>query len=42
MKVNQQLNIGVQAWLNYHYELSPWLPHKLFNYSVLGSVYIEL
>lgn len=28
--------------MNFHYDKLPFLPKKLFNYSILGNVYIEL
>lgn len=42
VKVNKYINIGVQSWINFDYNTVPWIPSKLFNYSLLGSLYIEL
>lgn len=42
LKINKRINIGVQTWVNFDYDKLPWIPSKLFNYSFLGSLYMEL
>ena len=42
LKINEQINIGVQSWVNFDFEKIPWIPSELLNYSFLGSIYIEL
>lgn len=42
LKINERINIGVQSWVNFYCDKVPWIPSKLFNYSFLGNLYIEL
>lgn len=41
VKISKHLLIGVQGWANFNYEKMFWIPTKLNNYSVLGSIYFE-
>jgi len=42
IKINKKINLGVQSWVNFRYDKVPFIPSQLFNYSILGSLYIEL
>ncbi|MFO7658726.1 MAG: hypothetical protein R6W78_16825, partial [Bacteroidales bacterium] len=42
IKINKQLNIGIQSWVNFGFDKVVWIPSQLYNYSVLGNIYIEL
>ena len=42
VRINTNINIGVQSWVNFYYKKTFWIPKKLFNYSILGNIYIEL
>lgn len=43
VKLSKRINLGVQGWTNFSYNDYLFLmPERLLNYSVLGSVYIEL
>jgi hypothetical protein len=42
LKVNKRINIGVQSWVNFDFNKVLWIPSKLFNYSFLGNLYVEL
>jgi len=42
LKINKRINIGVQSWVNFDFDKLPWIPTKLYNYSFLGNLYIEL
>jgi len=42
VKINKRINLGVQSWVNFDFDKAPWIPSQLFNYSILGNLYIEL
>ncbi len=43
VKINKRINLGVQSWVNFFpNDKVPWIPSQLFNYSILGNLYIEL
>lgn len=42
LKINKSINLGVQGWLNYNFKEVAWIPNRLLNYSILGSLYIDL
>lgn len=43
VNINKRVNIGIQSWVNFfRHQKVPWIPAKFFNYSLLGSVYIDL
>lgn len=43
VKVGNSINLGVQGWVNFFGKDKLFIiPHKLFNYSILASFYIEL
>lgn len=43
VRVNKSINFGFQAWANFNAVKSTLVvPKDLFNYSVLGSIYVEL
>ncbi len=42
IKINKRLNVGIQSWVNFKFNKIPWIPYRLFNYSLLGNIYIEL
>lgn len=42
IKINNMINIGFQGWANFDFEVAPWIPTELDNYSLLGSIYIDM
>ena len=43
VKLNKRINIGIQSWVNFiPHEMLLLIPNKLYNYSILGNLYIEL
>lgn len=42
IKINKRVNAGVQNWVNFHFDRVPFIPSQLYNYSILGNLYIEL
>jgi hypothetical protein len=43
IKIGDKINLGVQSWVNFFpYGKIGFIPEKLYNYSLLGSFYIEL
>ncbi len=43
IKINKRINLGIQSWVNFFSnENMILIPDGLFNYSILGNLYIEL
>jgi len=43
IKISKRINLGIQSWVNFFPNENMFLlPDKLFNYSILGNIYIEL
>lgn len=42
LKLSKHINIGIQSWVNFYFKKLLWIPSQLFNYSLLGTLYIEL
>jgi hypothetical protein len=42
VKINQRMNIGIQSWVNFHFDKVPLIPSQLHHYSILGNIYIEI
>jgi len=43
IRVNKNINFGVQGWVNFFSsKIIPIIPKEIFNYSILGNIYIEL
>lgn len=43
VRINKRINLGIQSWVNFFPNENLFLiPDKLYNYSVLGNLYIEL
>lgn len=43
VRINKRINLGIQSWVNFFPNDNFFLiPNKLYNYSVLGNLYIEL
>ena len=42
VRVGKHINLGLQGWADFHFDVVPWVPYKLKHYSILGSLYTEL
>lgn len=42
VRIDKNVNFGIQGWLNFSNEEVPWIPSRFSNYAMLGSLYIEL
>lgn len=42
VKLNKRVNLGIQSWANFTFDKLTFIPRDLLNYSLLGSLYIEL
>lgn len=42
VRINKKINLGIQSWINFGYNKFIWIPSQLYNYSILGNLYIDL
>lgn len=42
IKMNDRINLGIEAWANFESYIVPWVPDYLNNYTVLGFLSFEL